>query len=167
MLDTTAQRGSDLSVILPNNPGDGVWQAWGGAGLDYGGKKTEKPSNRVEDSLRGLFRELSGGVEAEGGPAGSGGGADDAAGGRAGTGANGGNGGTGTTSASVEALRTALADVSGPRFGMGKMDDAAEAMETILGERRSRRDRHEDCSLSMAPYWLVLLENVSGGAVVR
>ncbi|CAN0420800.1 unnamed protein product, partial [Ectocarpus sp. 8 AP-2014] len=50
-----------------------------------------------------------------------------------GGGGGGGGGGTGTTSASVEALRTALAELSGARFGAGKMDDAAEAMETILG----------------------------------
>lgn len=87
----------------------------------------------METSLRELFRELSSGgidVHADGG-------ADDGAGGRGG-GMAGGNGdsggGTGTTGASVEALRTALAELSGTRFGAGKMDDAAEAMETILGK---------------------------------
>lgn len=75
-------------------------------------------SQRVESSLRALFRELSGGVEGDIGGKSEGSGA----------------GGTRTTSASVDALRMALADVSGARFEAGKMDDAAEAMETILGE---------------------------------
>lgn len=39
----------------------------------------------------------------------------------------------------MEALRTALAELSGARFGVGKMDDAAEAMETILGETEGGR----------------------------
>ena len=41
---------------------------------------------------------------------------------------------TGTTSASVEALRVALAKVPGERFALGETEDAAEALETILGE---------------------------------
>lgn len=91
------------------------WQAWGGGGNDKGSEET---SQRVESSLRALFRELSEGVEGDVGGKSEGSGA----------------GGTRTTSASVDALRMALADVSGARFEAGKMDDAAEAMETILGE---------------------------------
>lgn len=64
----------------------------------------------------------------EGHVSGGGGGADDGAGG------GGSNSGGGPRGASVEALRTSLSEVSGARFGAGKMDDAAEAMETILGE---------------------------------
>ena len=75
----------------------------------------EELSHRVESALRAVFRELSGGGRGDG---------------RKGEGA----GITGTTSASVATLRMALARVSGGRFGLGKMDDAAEAMETILGE---------------------------------
>ena len=82
---------------------------------DVGNDKAPKESShRVESALRALFRELSGG------------GGD----GKKGEGA----GITGTTSASVATLRMALARVPGGRFGLGKMDDAAEAMETILGE---------------------------------
>ena len=75
----------------------------------------ERASYRVESALRALFRELSGG-----------GGGD----GRKGEGA----GITGTRSASAATLRMALARVPGGRFALGKMDDAAEALETILGE---------------------------------
>ena len=95
------------------------WQAWGGGGSDKGSEET---SQRVESSLRALFRELSEGVQGD-------------MGGKS-------EGGTRTTSASVDALRMALADVSGARFEAGKMDDAAEAMETILGE--------------MSPLWSVM-----------
>ena len=78
-------------------------------------KTSEESSQRVESALRALFRELSG----EGG-------GDEGKRKEAGI--------TGTTGASVEALRVALAKVPGERFALGTMDDAAEAMETILGE---------------------------------
>lgn len=91
----------------------------------------------METSLRGLFGELSAGVESEGSASVVGearGGAGDAAGG--GMGQAGNDGTSATAGASVEALRAALAEISLARFGVGKMDDAVEAMETILGERR-------------------------------
>lgn len=115
-------------------------QAWGSAGAATK-PAVEEPSHRVEASLLGLFRELSAGVESEassttavvdgiktprGFPAAGAEGkaADD----------NGGSNGNGASSASVEALRAALAEISGARFAVGNMDDAAEAMETILGQ---------------------------------
>jgi hypothetical protein len=78
-------------------------------------KTSEEASRLVESALRALFRELSG----EGG-------GDEGKSKEAGI--------TGTTGASVEALRVALAKVPGGRFALGRMDDAAEATETILGE---------------------------------
>ena len=112
-----------------------VWSSGAGSGnaVASAASATDKePSYRVEASLRALFRELS---EVEGGGSGV---VDDATGAGRGAGAGSnsggaGGGGTGTTSASVEALRTALAELSVSRFGAGKMDDAAEAMETLLG----------------------------------
>ncbi|CAN0342806.1 unnamed protein product, partial [Hapterophycus canaliculatus] len=92
----------------------------------------DKPSHRVEASLRALFRELSE-VEGDGGGGSVGGAGDGVEPRPAGVARAGAGSSTGTTSASVEALRTALAELSGARFGAGKMDDAAEAMETILG----------------------------------
>lgn len=110
----------------------------------------DEPSNRVAASLRALFRELSAGTDGESvGPAGGGGGADDGAGGRAGVGAAGGNGGTGTSSASVEALRTALAELSNT-FPSRNMYDAADALDKILGEQNAtihRRLRHARSSI--------------------
>lgn len=112
-------------------------QAWGSNSSNAGltAPAVEKPSHGVEASLRGLFRELSAGVESQasscpvdGGVRGG----DDAPGWERSEEESGGNG---TSSASVEALRAELAEISGARFGVGKMDDAAEAMETILGER--------------------------------
>ena len=83
--------------------------------VDVGNDNAPEFSHRIESALRAVFRELSGGGRGDG---------------RKGEGA----GITGTTSASVATLRMALARVPGGRFGLGNMDDASEAMETILGE---------------------------------
>lgn len=107
-------------------------KAWGSSSGGLTAPAAEEPSHRVEASLRGLFRELSAGGESQGSCAADGGarGGDDAPGWERSVEGAGGNG---ASSASVEALRAALAEISGARFGVGKMDDAAEAMETILG----------------------------------
>ncbi|CAM9448712.1 unnamed protein product [Discosporangium mesarthrocarpum] len=84
---------------------------------------SEEPSRLVESSLRSVFQELSVAGEEGASP-----GAEGSAGGMEGEG----EAAARNTSASVEALRQALSKLSNARFGVGKMDDAAEAMEAIL-----------------------------------